>query len=531
MVSASLQERMAAFESKAGSSKAVAGVNSPRPRSPNLDADVARPRSPPQSSRVDASGSVSRHSDAGDEENPVEESDNGADARVHTSVKHPWSERKNHRIDEGSKQVSMSDDETELEHRPMGGRPMLKDKAYESISRRRLEVTEAAKKPVSRKHRTMQILKCAGMTLFVAAFIIATTITIVTGWGDGSVETVITLQGVVPGKIVALSGNGEVAVVGDDFGLYQVYVFNKNESPMWTPLGPTFRSRGRVNLSEDGSTIAFVDTSQRLRFTEYDKVQRRWIQQDAPILTGDDLAINPEFNLLTIGNYGLGSITDFNSKVGEGSITTYKYNGEDWTQHGSALVKLFGLQSFRVSPDGTGMVTVSDNDGNITLNGYKSFDEGNEAYAWAKSDVTISLATNDIDVAVSNQIYAVASDNHVQAFSYSGRPWGQEIVAAADTNITSVALSSSGRILAIGSFSEDKAGFVDWYEFPKGQGSSGSWVSMGETLRADGTSETLMFGSALDLNMDASQLAVQSGLEGRESVHFYDVTFKARRLV
>jgi hypothetical protein len=541
METSSVQDRIAAFQPN--KNEDMTGIDAQRKpaKSPSREAkvhtSVKHPWSQTKSSRVDASGSVNKQGDV--EVGDVADDERGAtpsskDVKVKTSVKHPWSEKKSGRIDGNSKKVTLADDNVESQKTPRRERPSLKETAFDNVSRRRLQVeaqNKIKKKPVSKKKRTMQILKCAGMSIFISAFIIAASITIVTGWGDGSLETEYKKTGVVPGKFVALSRNGGVAVVEDDFGFNQVYTLDRNASPMWTPIGPTFTSRGRVELSEDGSTVAYIEhTSQRLRFAEYDDVRRNWALQDAPFLTGDDLDLNSDFSLLTIGSYGLGSITNFNSKVGEGSITTYRYNDTDWNQHGSPLIKLFGLRSFKVSPDGTGMVTVAENDGNITLNGYKSFDEGNETYAWAKSDLIITLETSNADVAVSNDVYAVAFDKSVQIFSYSGRPWGQEIKAAGDANITSVALSLDGRTLAVGSVSEGMTGFVEWYEFPEGQDTNDNWVSVGTPLRDDG-SETSMFGSALDLDEDASQLAVQSGTEGKENVHYYDVTFKAARKV
>jgi hypothetical protein len=501
-------------------------------REPKVHTSVKHPWSQTKSSRVDATGGVNRQADVaiGDNQSEAAPSDtpSGKDVNVHTSVKHPWSDRKSGRVDGNSKKA---DGDVESQKTPGRGRPSLKETSFDNISRRRLQAESQIKaKPVTKKRKTMQLLKCAGMSIFIAGFIIAASITIVTGWGDGSVETEYKKTGVIPGKFVALSQNGAVAVVEDDFGFNQVYTLDRNASPMWSPIGSTFTSRGRVELSEDGSTMAYVDTSQRLRFKEYDDVTRKWELQDAPFLTGDDLNLNSDFSLLTVGSYGLGSITNFNSKVGEGTITTYRYNDTDWNRHGSPLIKLFGLRSFQVSPDGTGMVTVAENDGNITLNGFKSFDRGNETYAWAKSDLTITLETSSADVAVSNEVYAVAFDKSVRIFSYSGRPWGQEIKAAGDANITAVALSLDGRTLVVGSVSEGMTGFVEWYEFPKGQDTNDNWVSLGTPLRDDG-SETSMFGSVLDLNEDASQLAVQSGTEGKENVHYYDVTFKAARKI
>lgn len=524
MVSSSLQDRMAAFENGSVSSKQnnddMTGISNKSPKASKVHTSVKHPWSDKRPARVDATGNIG----AGDDESE----ETPKDVKVHTSVKHPWSEKK------GTGRVSISEGDVEAQNEPRrGGRPSLKDSAFENISRRRLMAEAAAKSnPMSMKNRALQIAKCAGMSILIAGFIIAASITIVTGWGDGTIETGFRYQGAVPGKLLSMSENGRVAILEDDFGFKQVYNFDENSSPMWNTVGPSFRSRGRVELSRDGSLLAYTDfTTARLRFVKYNRVQRDWIQQeDTPFLIGDDLAISPDLDLITIGSYGLGSITNFNSKVGEGSITTYKYDGMNLTVHGRPLMKLFGLQSFEVSPDGKGLVTVAENSGIITLNGYVSFKDVNDTYAWTKSPVTIELNSTYADLSVANGIYAVAFESNVQVYSYSGRPWGKEISAPAGANITSVALTSDGRRLAVGSMNSDFVGAVQWYEYPEGQDTNGDWADMKTILEAP-NNETLYFGSGLDLNERASQLAVQSGMVGEENVHFYDVTFRAARKV
>ena len=105
---------------------------------------------------------------------------------------------------------------------------------------------------------------------------------------------------------------------------------------------------------------------------KYDEVLQNWVNTDeAPILGGDDVSVNGDFSVLCIGTYGLGTITQINSKVGEGITKTYKSNGADWLVHGEPLIKIFGLNFFSVSPDGQGLVIVAENDSNTTLDGFK----------------------------------------------------------------------------------------------------------------------------------------------------------------
>ena len=78
---------------------------------------------------------------------------------------------------------------------------------------------------------------------------------------------------------------------------------------------------------------------------KYDEVLQNWVNTDeAPILGGDDVSVNGDFSVLCIGTYGLGTITQINSNVGEGIITTYKSNGAYWLVHGEPLIKIFGLK-------------------------------------------------------------------------------------------------------------------------------------------------------------------------------------------
>ena len=95
---------------------------------------------------------------------------------------------------------------------------------------------------------------CVGISLLIVAFIVLATITIVTGWGDGSVEIEYERQGAVLGKLVSVSQYGFVAVIEDDFGSNQVYRLDPNASPQWQPLGRQFQARGRVQVSGDGKS-------------------------------------------------------------------------------------------------------------------------------------------------------------------------------------------------------------------------------------------------------------------------------------
>ncbi|KAL3941063.1 MAG: hypothetical protein SGBAC_004521 [Bacillariaceae sp.] len=549
MVSSALADKMAAFE-KGGAAKKntpmsnrvaafekgkvsnakpsyksnrdLAGIdNKPKPK------PAAAPWAKPSSSRVDGTGSVqttdSKKVGFGDspdngEDNKSRASNTG-EGRVHGAVKHPWGDKKSSRAPEDKSNASA----------PSTARPGLanSNNKLENISKRRLEQEKNAK-PVTPKQRKIQFAKCAAISLLIIACIVVVTITIVTGWGDGSIETEFDKQSVLLGKLVYLSQNGFVAVIEDDFGSNQVYRLDPNANPRWQPLGQQFRSQGRVEVSKDGNRLAYVDPrTKRLVFEEYDDVLRNWVDtEDAPILGGDDISLSGDFSLLCVGTYGMGSITQFNSKVGEGIITTYKYDGTSWLKHGEPLIKIFGLNWFGLSPDGAGLLIAAENDGNTTLDGFQSETLANNTFEWLKSDRTTTITSSTVDLTVSNGGYAVSTEESAQAYTYSGRILGQEIMASGNNNITAVSLSADGRTMVVGSVTPGLTGVVDWYRFP--EGTTDNWATLGATPLQDNAAH---FGSALHLNEGSSQIAVQSGLEGDENVHIYGVTYKAHRLI
>jgi len=365
------------------------------------------------------------------------------------------------------------------------------------------------------------------MAILIIACIVIVTITIVTGWGDGSIVVEFEKQAEVLGKLVSLSQSGFVAVVEDDFGFNQVYRLDNDASPKWQPMGMQFRSQGRVQVSGDGSRLAYVNPrTKRLVFEKYDEVLRDWVNtQDAPILGGDDISLSGDFSKLCVGSYGQGSITVVNSKVGEGTITTYEYDGESWLAHGGPLMKIFGMNWFGLSPDGKGLLIMADHDGNVTLDGYQSTALGNNTFEWLKSDRSTTFPSTEVDVAVSNGGYAVSTAKSAQAYTYSGRTMGQEISASGSNNITSVALSTDGRTIVVGSVTPGLTGLVDWYRFPAG--TSDNWEVLGEALQDNAA----FFGSAVQLNQGSSQVAVQSDSGGNANVHFFEVEYSKHRAI
>jgi hypothetical protein len=424
----------------------------------------------------------------------------------------PWGQGKTHHVDGPGKSKTLATDDVEALD-PSASQSQveasIKKDAFNALSPRTINKKEDDK-PASEKNEKVI---CYGMIILVILFIVVIPITIVTKWGAIVGEPEYNLKIVLQGKLVALSQSGDALVLKDDYDFCQVY------NPLKASIGPTFRVRGNVELSADGSVVAFIDdTTQRLQMKKYTVGSNSVLNEDTPFVTGDDISLSSDVSLLSVGFYGYGSITSVNGKVGEGTITTYKYNGTSWIDHGSPLSKLFGLRSFKVSAAGSGMVTITEQNGNTTLTGYKSF-ENSGTLTWQETENRVTFEGSNVDVAVATDTYAVASSKEAQVISFSGQVWGKAIEAKENTTIQSVALSLDGHTLAVGIVHEDKTSSVEFYSFQKGQDTGDDWASLGNPLRDDSP----IFGSSLSLNANANILAVQSKLNGRESVHIYSI--------
>ena len=382
---------------------------------------------------------------------------------------------------------------------------------YDLISFRKSMRNEKAKgKPKSKRKARNEILKCTAISFIVLSFIVIGTISIVTKWksveGSASFSDYDTQQ-VIPGKLISLSQNGAVMLLQDDFGLFQAYTLDRDSSPLWNPIGPSISSQGRVELSSDGSLVAFIDTiSQIPQVASYDTENDSWVAENVPILIGDDLSMDSDFKTLAVGNYE------------NGTISTYIIEGDEWTGD-SIVLSVPGLKNFKISPSGSNLIVLCAEEGasTITLKGYTKGYSSNSTFVWTSATTDISIGASIATISLAKDSYALAFDNTAIVYSYSGRQWGNQIIASTgNSTFHSVALSLDGRTLALGRISGTMEGTVSWYKFDDDTGE--------EPFRSPLQDEkSFMFGSEIGLDATASIIAIQSGVEGSENVHIFDV--------
>jgi hypothetical protein len=255
-----------------------------------------------------------------------------------------------------------------------------------------------------------------------------------------------------------------------------------------------------------------------------------------PIVVCDEVSMDLDASLLTVGifNRGIqgGNILKDNMDV----VITYKYDGTNWIGYANRLL-ISGMQSFEMSPTATTMVILTQDEdamNNTTcVHTYRLFDKV-DGVVWERVNHDVTLETDQAAISLATDIYAVASPDSVEVFSYSGRTWGAELEPREKFTFTSVALSLDGRTLAVGSVAQNSSGIVDWYTFPYEYDSGDDWKVKGSPLRDEWKlDESLlydkygkkspMFGQKIDVDGEAKTIAVQSGLEGNKNVHFYDV--------
>jgi hypothetical protein len=244
---------------------------------------------------------------------------------------------------------------------------------------------------------------------------------------------------------------------------------------------------------------------------EYDTSLDDWKSQVTPFVIGDGVSPDPDAILLILAhNRGARLNGDMDSLI------TFKYDGTTWTERADRLL-ISGIKSFEVSPTARFMVNI----GNI----------------FEQVDHVVTLETSSPSVSLANDVFAVASPDLLEVFSYSGRTWGQGLEARENSTITSVALSLDGRTLAVGSVAKgNNTGAVDWFSFPfiydtgddwdiDGPPLTDEWQLDEPPLRDEYGNESPRFGSeiVLDGNGKNTAIAVQSGTTGNENVHFYDV--------
>ena len=475
-------------------------------------------------------------------------------------------------------------DESEISSHPSesGGMivPMQKEQSTKRLSRdeiraekqaemQRRKLLRASQAPsqytvggnLKRKHCYLRFLKCGGMSLFIILTIFLCTYGLIWGFSDSDDtsgdpsedDPSYDIQQVLPGQLISLSTSGTVAAMKDDFDSIQMYSHDveATEQPYWQRMGQqSFSVIGdRVSLSRNGTIVAFVSkTDRRPHILQYDSTIQIWIEMDAPLIICDELSMDIDAKFLTIGAYNrldIGSWQDF--------IASYEFDDGSWTEAASRLEMEHTIHSFEMSPTANFLMissiieidksSLSISFGNATNSSsvvsiYRLSVEELDPQ-WMKLDTEIVLDSPPNAWSLAENVFAIASSNDtLNVFSYSGRVWGQDMYPrdGANSTFASVALSLDGRTLAVGDITANNTGIVNRYTFPWTADTGDDWEETGPPLEYDWQldegyvydeygKEARDFGSHILLDGVGSVIAVQSGLEGNQNVHFYDIVF------
>jgi hypothetical protein len=398
-------------------------------------------------------------------------------------------------------------------------------------------------------------VKCLGFGAVAIFFLIFATWAIIydfhgQGYGDEGtpVEVSYQIQQVLQGRLISLSKNGLVAAIQDDFDYVQMYrkrntTETTTTSPdVWQPTGAPLRPRGTVCISRNGTLVAFVDeTTKRPEMWEYDPSLDEWNNREMPFAIGDDLSMDPDALLLILAVYNRGAVGDSGASLHDDmdALITFKYDGTIWTEHADRIL-ISGITSFEVSPTARFMVICAqdeEDEGDTTeVHIFRLAATVGNGNVFERVDHVVTVESSSPSVSLANDVFAVASPELLEVFSYSGRTWGQALEPRRENaTIASVALSLDGRTLAVGSVTKgNNTGAVDWLYFPfnydtgddweiKGPPLTDEWELGEPPLRDAYGNESPVFGSEIELDGNGTTIAVQSGTTGNENVHFYDV--------
>lgn len=414
-------------------------------------------------------------------------------------------------------------------------------------SSRRLMVEAQRKniRPIRRKHRVQYCLKFIGLpsciivTIFLVSFILLFGLP-----GDkkdtSDSESVdyYQIQRVVPGSIVSLSQSGDFAAVKNDFGFTQVYRKSmvNDTRVIWEPVGQTITTLGRLGFSANGTTIAYIERrSRRPEIRHLVEKDNIWISQKAPIIIGDDISIDATATLMTVALFDrqLDQQTDELVDM----LVTFEFDGDEWIQHSDRII-LERVQSFDLSPAASDLVVTTATNTSVDLIHLYHLSGNGSDPVWESLAEDVTIAGEILSLSLAEATFVMTAVDHVQVYSYSGRPLGQKLEPTVNTTLfTSAALNLEGTAMALASLdttSGASSGVVHFYSFPDYLDTSDAWeentdappltaewLSQDNGLRDEYGAAAPYFGSAVKLDALADQIIVQSGADGGENVHFY----------
>lgn len=232
------------------------------------------------------------------------------------------------------------------------------------------------------------------------------------------------------GEVVAISGNGQVAVIGaqgESSNGGSAYIFTRSgnswiERTKITSPNANAQFPTSIAISTDGSTIALGEhtyNSLQGRVAVYTRSGDVWSQQGSYI-TASDYAANAQFgsavalssdgNLMIIGASGANG-----GVISSGKLYIFTRTGTTWTQRNTLTANTpiayeFMGHSISLSKDGTTLAV-----GSATSNGNVYIFNGNQ-YTWTQSAVILSESAyfgSTLSISGNGEVLVIGSPNDV----------------------------------------------------------------------------------------------------------------------
>ena len=314
---------------------------------------------------------------------------------------------------------------------------------------------------------------------------------------------------VIPGNLLSLSKNGEFVVVRDSGD--QMRVYDLSSSSSWKQMGQSLDVRGSAWVSANGTVLATLDsTTMAISVMEFDSNNNLWVRQNMSHLSANMLSLSADGTVLVAGNF----TTATDGGTSNGTAQAYMYNGSYWNPLGQMIV-LPGLNSaLALSPNSDTILIVSFERDQSRLHIFRLYEN---PYVWEKLGRDIVLEGKILAIDVSYDNFVLSSNSTVEAFTYSGLRWGQQL-AFPSLAAESVSLSLDGRSLVVISETSNVEA-IQSYSFPSFN-EYDKWEPAGPLLVP---SNGKLFGNVVVLSGDASILAAQSISKGSEEVDFFAV--------
>jgi Secretion system C-terminal sorting domain len=348
------------------------------------------------------------------------------------------------------------------------------------------------------------------------------------------------------GTTTSLDASGDIIAIGaplddsmaNDAGEVRVF---QNNSNVWTQIGSSLFGLGvageqygnAVSLNAPGDILAVGS-----RFTNivrvYQNISNVWTQIGADIIGevgtdnfGYSVSLNGAGDVLAVGAINNQGVNGVNS----GHVRVYLFIGTSWIQIGQDIdgeaANDFSGESVSLNDAGTVVaIGATLNDGNGSNSGHARVYEYNSgANTWAQkgSDIngpTVSAFGTSLALSDSGDILAVGApsedvgsgtnEGEVRIYQFISNAWtkiGQDLNGSnsRDEFGTSVSLSSDGTILAVGApallFGHiDNVGYARIFK-----NISGTWTQIDQDITAGADNET---GTSVSLNTNGSIISV-----------------------